>query len=145
MAMFLAYYMTSQIRIGSRLPIQHKRTATSTAKIPPIYSHGQVFPENTRKESGLFSTLPEHNPIQAGRINGAAPRSSRSHQTEASTRIIMIASPGWFWHIYYAFRNRGDFEFYAPRFALPPSWPLRRPFLVRCGRATGMGNAVVPA
>lgn len=28
------------------------------------------FPENTRKERGLFSTLSEHNPIRPGRING---------------------------------------------------------------------------
>lgn len=45
----------------------------------------------------------------------------------------MITSPDWFWHIYYAFRNRGDFEFYAT-----PVSPSLRP-----GRFDVLSSSVV--
>lgn len=41
-------------RIETRLPIKYKRTVTLAAKIPPIYSHGQIFPKTREKREVFF-------------------------------------------------------------------------------------------
>jgi len=102
----------------------NKRTVTSTAKILSIYGNSQASPktrwetegERKRERASFFSTFP--NTIDStGRINEVPPHQIWS-PNRGIGRIIMIAPSGCFWHIYYAFRNRGDFEFCATNASL---------------------------
>lgn len=131
--MFLAYYMTSEIRIEDyqyntsalRLRLARYRRFTTT--------HGQIFPKNMRKERGLFSALPEHNPIRPGRINGGGSAFNPA-STKPRHRLVLSWS-----------RPRAGFDISITRFgieatsnSMPPASPSLRP-----GRFDVLSSSVV--
>lgn len=90
------------------------------------------FSENTRKERGLFSTLPEHNSLRPGRINGGG--SAFNPATKPRHRLVLSWS-----------RPRTGFDISITRFgieatsnSMPPASPSLHP-----GRFDVLSSSVV--